>query len=259
MSLQFNDTALYKGIVQIYEKECGFDRGTISGDDDKLKELAADVNLAFDDLLAIGFKTAGTWQLDDSNQQGYPILYTDIVLGRRDYEFIQDNRGNLILDIFRVFVAGSDGVYREITPKDQQTRNSNNSDTDRFTDGRNTTGRPTSYDKTARGIFLDFVPNYNLTDGIKVMVNREGTYFLYSDTTKKAGVPGNLHRYLAIKPALDYARRKSLANYSTLLEEVIKFEGHKELNFLDGIIADTFGRRERDIPRRLVANVENNK
>jgi len=240
MSLPFSDLTNFKGIIQIYEKECGFNQGDISSNTAKLKAATADVNLAVDDFFTIGFKNSGTWQLDDSNHDDYPIIQTNIISGQRDYSFIEDVQGNLILDIYRVMVADSAGVFREVFAKDQQTIYS---DTSNYIDGQNSTGIPTTYDKTANGIFLDLIPNYNRTSGLKVYINREGSYFAYDDTTKMPGVPGSFHKYFALKPALDYARRKSLANYNALAIEVAKME--KE-------IADLFGRRERDIVRRLV-------
>ncbi len=251
MSLQFNDLTNYKGLVQIYEKECGFSRGDISGDIDKLKEFAADVNLALDDVFTIGFKAGGTWQLDDSNftnPSGYPFISTDIKSGQRDYSFITDQGGNLILDIYRVMVADANGIFREIYPVDQQTRNSVREDTDSFIDGRNLSGVPIRYDKTGNGIFLDVIPNYDYTSGLKVFINREPSYFTYADILKKPGIPGNLHRYLALKPALDYSRRNTLANYKALLGEVQNFELI--------VIPEVFGGRQKDVSRKMVANVE---
>jgi len=250
MSLVFNDTSTYKGIVQIYEKECGFNPGDISGNTDRLKHLTADVNLALDSLFEIGFRSSGTWQLDDSSHANYPIITTNIVSGQRDYSFTVDGGGNLILDIHKVLVADGSGYFREITSIDQQTLNSNGVNTDTLTNGQNQQGVPTRYDKTGNGIFLDLVPNYNYSGGLKMYVNREPSYFVYTDTTKKAGIPGSLHDYLALKPAREYARRNILQNANRLDIEVIKLERK---------IESVFGRREKDTKKRLFANVENTK
>ncbi len=262
MSIQFNDTSTYKGLVQIYEKECGFNRGDISGDNDKLKDFAADVNLALDDFFLIGFRDSGTWQLDDSNYVAgsgdFPFVRTSLVSGQRDYSFITDGYSNLILDIHRVMIADSSGIYREIEPVDQQTRNSNNVNTDSLIDGRNSTGTPTRYEKTGNGILLDPIPNYNYSSGLKIFINREPSYFSYDATTKKPGVPGLLHRYFAIKPALDYARRNTLKNYTALANEVLSYEGDKDRGLI-GKIARAFGAREKDVRKRMQANVESTK
>lgn len=248
MSIQFNDLVFYKGLVQIYEKEAGFGRGDISGDVDKLKEFTADCNLALDDLFTIGFKAGGTWQLDDSNQIDYPFIKTDLVSGRRDYSFIKDGSGNIILDIYRVMVADPTGNFAEIRPVDQETPNNVRINTDSFINGKNVSGTPSRYDKTGNALFLDVVPNYNSAGGLEIYINREPSYFTYLDTVKMAGVPGNLHRYLALKPALDRARRKTLESYEKLLAEVQTYE--------QIIIPDTFGGRKKDEKRGMRANVE---
>lgn len=255
MSLIYNDTTNFKGIVQIYEKEIGVVRGTISGDTDKLKELTADVNLALDDFFDLAFKSGGTWQVDDTNfepgsDSGYPIIQTNLVSGQRDYTFTTDGGGNLILDIHKVAIADQNGVFREIYPVDQQTRNSNRTNVDSLLDGRNQTGVPTRYDKTANGIFLDLIPSYNYGNGLKVFINREPSYFVYTHRDRKPGVPGLYHKYFALKPALDYKRRNNHADVNRIEREVLLMEQK---------IKENFGKRERDIPRRLIANIENNK
>lgn len=246
MSIQFSDTSTYKGLVQIYEKEIGANRGDISGNTDKLKEFTADCNLALDDFFTIAIPASGKWQLDDSNQTDYPIITANLISGQRDYSFTTDGSSNIILDIYRVMVADSSGVFTEILPVDQQS----DKDVSSFYDGQNTSGIPNRYDKTANGIFLDPIPNYNYTGGLKVYINREANYFIYSDDTKKPGVIGLFHRYFAIKPALDYARRNSLINYNKLQAEVLKMEADIKYHYAG---------RDRGTRRNMLPNVENNK
>lgn len=250
MSLSFSDTSTRKGIVQTYEKEIGGNVGDISSDTNALKDFTAEANLALDDFFVLAIKASGTWQIDDSNHTNYPIITNDLVANQRDYTFTVDGSTNLILDIYKVAVKDQSGVFHEIDPIDQQTANNNSLNTDSFIDGREATGTPTRYDKTANGFFLDPVPNYNSTGGLKVYINREASYFTYLDTSKKPGVPGIFHEYFAIKPALKYARRKNLASFNRLEAAVMKME--KE-------IGEYFNSRQRDVKRRMLANVENNK
>lgn len=270
MSLVFNDTTTYRGLVQLYEKEVGLQRGTISGDTDRLKEFTADVNEALDDFTRIALRASGTWQWDDSNQTDYPIITTDLISGQRDYTFTTDGNSNLILDIYKVFVASPAGIFTEMLPVDvesgwegQPTPGARSgfiypTTLDSFTDGLNQSGTPNRYDKLANGIFLDPIPNYNSTNGLKMYVNREASYFVYTDTTKKAGIPGILQRYLFVRPAYDYARRNNLANASQILLELIKMEGDPAQGRV-GTIAEYFSARPRDERNRLVAAQHNNK
>jgi hypothetical protein len=244
MSLQFNDTTNFKGIVQLYERELGMPRGTITGN--RLKELTADVNLAWDSYLALALRASGTWQFDDSNHTDYPILTTDLVANQRDYAFTVDSGSNLILEIQKVLVSDASGNYREVDPVDVQTEK----DTQGFYNGDNATGVPQKYDKLANGIFLDPIPSYNYTAGLKIYVNREPSYFTSSDLTKKPGCPGIHHRYFYLRPALDYARVNNLANLGAISASVMALEND---------IEEYFGKRARDQRTRLVVSRDSNK
>lgn len=246
MSLQFSDTTNKNGIIQQIERKCGFNDGDISGNTLRMAQFTADVNLAFDNLLAIIFKLGGEWNYDDSNHTDYPIITTDLVDGQRDYSFTADENGNIILGIYKVQVL-VDGVYKDIIPVDQQ---SQDEDVKTLTDGQDLEGTPYRYDKTANGIFLDLVPDANVTDGLKIFINREASYFTVSDTTKKPGVDGLVHEYFVYEPAYKYARDKRLANKNDLKEGLA--EEVEKIN-------NRYGRRERDIPRKMTPLVENNK
>ncbi len=258
MSLQFNDTSTGKGIVQIYEKECGFPSGYVSGNTQRLKDFTADVNLAMDDFQNIAVRYTNTWQSSDSNHTKYSIMFMNLASGVRDYAFTTDEQDNLITNIYRVAVANSSGVYSEIYPVDQQLPNLNNRNTDSFINGQNATGTPTRYDKTDNALFLDPVPNYSYTNGIKFLADRESSYFVYTDTTKKPGVYGQLHRYFALKPALDEARRNGLETYDKLYTEILKYEGDESRGLL-GWIALAYANREKDVAKRIIPNVEDTK
>lgn len=236
MSKVFNDTTNLKGLVQEYELEIS-NEGLVSSNTTRLKQFAAAVNSALDDFTALAIQSSGTWQWDDSSHADFPIITTNLVSGQRDYTFTTDEQGNIILDIYKVLVADSSGVFHEIKAVDAQSQ----TDTNGFWDGRNTTGLPTRYDKTANGIFLDAIPNYNATNGLKVYINREASYFSHTDTTKRPGVPGIFHRYFVLRPAEDYARRNNLANYQAIRAERIEMERE---------IEEYFSMRPKDEARR---------
>lgn len=220
MSIQFNDTATRKGLIQLIERETGLGTGRISGDTELLKDFTADINIAFDNLLRIIFKYAGTWQYDDTNHTDYPFIKTNLIAGQRDYSFFKDEQGNIILDIHKVMVKDDSGLYREVKPVDMQS----DKYATEFYDESGVTGDPSEYDKTGNGIIFDVIPSKNITDGIKIFINREPLYFTYSDTTKIAGVDGLCQEYLALEPSLRYAERKSLSNLQSLKERVNKLE-----------------------------------
>lgn len=238
--IQFSDTTHYKGLVQLYEQELGFELGYISGNETRLKQFTARVNLALDRYFAIAIQASGTWQLDDNNHTKYPIIKTDLVLGQRSYTFLTDEQGNVILDIYKVFIKDEAGLYREIYPVDVQTQTG----TEGFTDGQDQTGLPYRYEKTANGIFLDFIPSYNSSNGLKVYVNRESSYFTYQDTAKTPGYPYH-QEYFFLKPAFDDARINSRAGFARLEAEMLKLEGDTTSGRV-GLIAKAYGNRRKD-------------
>lgn len=259
MSLYFSDTLTYRGIVQLYEKEIGVDYGTISNNPTKLKQLTADINLALDDYFALALPASGNWQFDDTNNLDYPIITTNLVAGQQDYTVGTDQDGNLVLDIYKVIVYDAQGNGRELTPVDvtANDRNQDHWNISAFYSGQTRSGTPTRYAKTANGIFLDFVPNYAYTGGLKLYINREPNYFTYTDTVKRPGVPGLHHRYFALKPAVDFARRNGMTNYAQLQAELIKMEGDESKGII-GSIQRYFGRRERDVRKGMAALREYN-
>lgn len=237
MSLQFSNTTTKNGIIQHIERNCGFNDGDISSNPTLLAQFTADVNTALDEVTSLIFQVGGTWQYDDSNHPEYPIITTSIVSGQRDYPFTTDESGNLILDIQKVLVADSNGLFRELTPVDVPSGAPAN-----YWDGLNTGGIPNSYEKNANGIFLDPIPNYNRSAGLKIYISREGSYFSTDDTTKKPGFAGLFHEYLALRPAYFYCMRNGKQTATSL---------EKEMEKMKLSIMDYYKLREKDVVKRL--------
>lgn len=248
MSISFSDTTNKDGLIQNIEDECGFNDGDISGNTTRLKKFTSDINNALDEVFALIFKTGGTWQFDDSNHEKYPIITTDLNASQRDYAFTTDEQGNVILDIYKVMIKNEEGVYVEIDPVDQQSANNANYNVDSLVDGRNIEGTPIRYDKTSNGIFLDPVPSYTSSAGVKVFINREASYFTTADTTKKAGFSGLFHYLLVLIPSYKYAR----IHLSPSDRDRLKID----IGEMKGELVKHYGKRERDIKRSLRPSVE---
>jgi hypothetical protein len=201
-----------------------------------LADKVQDINLAMSDALTLAFEAGGTWQYDDTNHPDYPIITTALVQGQRDYSFTTDEQGNYILDIYKVMTRiSATGEYQEIFPVDVQS----DWDTSAFYDGENVTGVPYRYDKTANGIFLDPVPSFSVSDGLKIYINREATFFTTSDTAKVPGIDPLCHEYLALVPSYKYARTNSLPNVSRL---------EKDMMLMEKRIKARYTRRTQDEP-----------
>jgi len=235
LSIQFNDIENKRGILQHIERNCGFEDGGITGNTKLKKWFTSEVNLALDEVLSNIFEVDGTWQFDDSNFEDFPTITTDLVAGQRDYNFTTDETGNLILDVYSVFAlkSATDTKFELLQPIDRQS----DKGTDGYWDGQEKQGVPTSYDKTGNGILLDLVPDFSVANGLKIYINREGSYFSDNDTTKKAGFSGLYHEYLALRPAYNYARINSLP-YTEQLK--------RDMREIMEKLRDSYSRREKD-------------
>jgi len=246
MAIQFNDITNLRGLVQLAEEELGYTSGAISGNATRLKQFTARVNNSLDTYFSIGVQASGTWQLDSKNHDDYNIIETDLIALQRDYNFSADGSGNMILDIYRVMIKDEAGTYYEIFPVDQET----DDNMEAFWDGKDTTGQPIRYDKTANGIFLDVLPTWNWRkgtegeQGVKIFINRESDYFESTDTTKTAGYPYH-QEYFYLKPCLEMARINNLDSFTKLRDEVLKLEGDVTTGRV-GSIAKAYGNRAKD-------------
>jgi len=241
MSLQLYNPTTKSGIIDIIYRNTGADAVKYP-----LEDIVSDINLAKDKFMSLVLLSSGKWQIDDSNHTDYPIITTNLVSGQRDYSFTTDEHGNLILDIYRVMVADENDIFYDLEPVDQQNKDE---DTLSMVNGQNLTGKPTKYDKTANGIFLDAIPDYSATGGLKIFINREATNFSVptlgvADTTKP-GFVGLFHEYLATRPTAYYAQRKGLKNANFWVNELIKYEGSEALR-LNGSIKNYYANRSKD-------------
>lgn len=204
-----------------------------------------DVNNALNWYFILANSSAGNWRpVDDTNQTDYPIVYADIVSGQQDYSFTLDENDNQILDIYKVRIK--DSVSGEWT-----TLNQINQDT--ITDGELSTlvsGKPSEYYLTANGIFLVQKPNFALTDGLEIWVNRTPTYFSSSDTTKKAGIPYVHHEYLALRPSYFYCLDKGLSQASDLR---VQLYGNDGKGGMENAIKEYYKNRNKDFQQSITS------
>lgn len=216
MSIPFSNVALKSGLIQNIEQACGFPEGGISGNSVLMAQFTGKINIAQDEVMAFALNNSG-WNVDDFNHTYDPFITTGIVAGQRDYHFTVDQEGSVILDIQKVMIRlPSNGLYVDLVAVDQQS----DVDMQSFYNGQNVQGVPWRYDKTGNGIFLDPIPNYTDSAGLKLFINRESTYFTISDSTKLSGIDSLCHDFLYLKPSYEYARDKSLQNMTTLFRDM---------------------------------------
>lgn len=237
MSLQFSNPTLKSGICELIDKRIGTSTASYP-----VSDKVSDINLSLSEFNLLALQSSGKWQFDDSNQLDYPIITCDLNANQRDYSFLLDGSGNLILDIYKVMIANPAGVYYDLLPTDMQSDRFDQS----FYDGLNIQGSPIKYDKTANGIFLNVVPNYTITGGIKIFFNRETTFFVSTDTTKMPGFAGTLHEYLVVKTAYRYAASNSLPQAGGRLRNGSYTGLALEVNDWEQKIQDYYGQRAKD-------------
>lgn len=237
MGIAFSESTNKTGLCELLD-----DLVKTNPTDYSLYKKARDINSAFVRYMMIAIKSSGKWQVDDTNQTDYPIIKINVVSGQADYPFTSDAStiGNQILDITRVEIASSSGVFTRLDAYDQTDED------DSLQQKLNvTTGIPYRYDKLANGVFLDPKPNYNYTQGLVIYFQRTPVYFLNSDTTKQAGIPDMFHEYLAYRPAYLYA----LSNGLSMANGYLNFITNMEKD-----IADYYAGRNRDEHRIMSTN-----
>lgn len=208
MSLKFNNTSSpYDGLIQRCEVNVyGEDAlGRISGNTEKLALWTTRLNQAKLKMDAMAFEVDGLWQHDDKNHTKLPTITADISANTRKYSFDEDQDGNKILEILKVYYRkDASSNYEILEPVDE-------TETASIYDGQDTVGVPTAYGKKGNTIILDMVPESNITAGLKIEITREGYYFSVSDTDTEGGY--DIYDYLIADLAcFEYGRMNTLAN-----------------------------------------------
>lgn len=203
MTLTFNDTSTELGLCQEIDSICNSDTSSYP-----LKRKTRRLNAALDDYIALVLQVDKPHQIDDKNITSIPIATFDVVSGQRSYGFSEDQGGNEILKIHKVFIKdASSGNFIELKPTDIQEKET----LEMYLDNSNQPqGIPSKYDWFAGSIFFDPIPNYASTAGAKIIYQRTNSYFVSTDTTKEPGIPGIHHEYLARKASLPFLIEKGL-------------------------------------------------
>lgn len=234
MSKQFSNTTTKDGLIQILERKLGFNDGEISGNATRLAYFTGMLNSSLDKYIAKIFQWDGTAHFDDSNHTTpFPSIAVNLVSGTRSYAFTTDANSNLMLFIFKIMCADSNGIFHELKPIDHLRDRDANS----FFDGLSVTGMPSRYGKQGKYVVVDLIPNFSYSGGLVAYVGREGSYFAVSDTTKTPGIAGSFHEILAIDTAWVYATDKVQARAKGLLDQKLLMEKDMEI---------FYGKRQKD-------------
>lgn len=246
--MDFSNTTTRNGIIQKITRMTSTQATTTSSY--SLLDMTVDVNLSLNNYFILAISSEGRWQVDDTNQTDYPIIYGDIVAGVQDYTFLNDENGNQILDIYKINMQDNNGNWTTLTQRDILDQN------DRNKEDLTITGIPSEYDLTANGIFLTVIPNFTQVKGLELYINRTPTYFLSTDTTKQAGIPNVFHEYLALRPSYFYCLSKGLPIAATYAQLLYGADGQSGM---EGAIKKYYSLRNKSEKKGMRAFKENNR
>lgn len=184
--MQFNSGTTTNSIVARINRTTGTTNVT-----HPLADKASDCNEALDRFWTLALPADGKWQLDDTNNTDLPIGTTNLTSSQQDYSLASD-----VMEIEKVFVKDSSGNWLEVQPVDITGTKSDIHAQNIWQLPSSNSGIPTHYDKVGASIFLDPIPNYSSTGGLKVVFKRGPSYFSSSDTTKQPGIPVIFHNFI---------------------------------------------------------------
>lgn len=201
-----------------------------------LKDKNRRLNSALDDYVLLAVREASGWSIEDTGETDLPIATRALTSGQADYEFPTES---LVTEKLEILL--SDGVtWKELTPTEQLDPNAG-------------TGVPTEYKKVGNSFILSPTPNYTVASGIKNHYRRAFNYSTLSGTSftpTSPGIPSVFHTWLARKAALPYLIENQIANKNDIASLVQ--EGNQ-------LVISYFGRRPKDVQRRMSPARENNK
>lgn len=227
----FSDTPAKLGLVQDCEMNVFGNYGDITGNSDRLYDFTARLNRSYDKASALAMSVDGKWRYDDTNYTDFPVGSTSLVSGQKDYSLSVEH-----LDILKATCLDSSGNTVILQPYDLD----DSVGYLELTELSNSGGIPTHYRKFGGSVVLYPTPNYAYTDGLTIYYQRKPSYFVYTDTTKPAGLPILFHRYLSLDASLDYAISNQLSCKNDLAVKLKEFE-----NLYLGFMAD----RAKDAPK----------
>lgn len=240
--MQFNDTTSKSGILQDCEISIFGDEGygQITNDANRLLQFTNRANRALDRLVYLAMTADEKWEFDDNNYTDLAIAQTSIVSTQRDYEFALEH-----LEIEKVLIMRPDGTWITLKPL-SQTENKNTY----YENNTGNTGVPTRYEKRGSTIFLDVVPNYSMTNGLKVYFTRGASYFVSTDTIKIAGFASPFHKFIPLHMKAHYAIDRQMPIAKNLYD-LVQVE--------EQAIRDFYSNRAKDEKPKLQVMYQNNK
>lgn len=218
----FSSSANQNGIVEQTRSLMGVDSSQWP-----TQKIVNSANNYLDTVTGYAIGADRRFQFDDTNHTALPIGTTNLVANQADYSFLTDEQGNTILNLTRIDILDSDGLYRQLIPIDQAQLTGVALD-----EWFKVNDKPLYYDKIADNIIRLYpTPATSVTSGLKFYFQRTPSYFVAADTTKQPGVPPLLHRGFVVASAYDGALTLGLANTQALFVELQREQAKMEQHF----------------------------
>lgn len=192
-------------------------------DSDKVRNM----NVAYHDVARLIWDSADGWQYDDSNATTLPIATSTLIHNQQDYSLPSTAQR-----IQRIEVKDSAGNFHKLTPIDSTDITTALSE---YIGG--SAGMPLQYDILGRTVMLYPIPHSGyatLTNGLKIVFDRDVTEFVTTATTTEPGFATPFHRILSLAAAIDFSQdetqRQFLASQKQRLEQgLVRFYGKRNV------------------------------
>lgn len=230
--MEFSNPSTEDGVVQEIDRICGSNNVTYT-----LKAKTARVNQGLDDFYTLALLNDKSWRYDGVNQTTLPIAVTDLKAGQQDYPFALE-----LLTLNAVFVKDKNSGYKQIT---EETDPENT-----FLIPSDNTGTPTKFRPIGTSILLDFIPNQDIKNGLKISFGRTAIKMADSDTDKIPGIPTIFHPWLCRKASMPFLVKNRPKDVPAVLREILKD---------DELIKNYLNNRNATRKPRLVAKQESNR
>lgn len=227
----YNDTTNKTGICQEIDLICGSNTTSYP-----LADKNRRLNSALDDFVLMAVKEASGWSIEDTGETDLPVATRNLTSGTQDYAFPTE-----LLVLEKLECLSSDGsTWIELKPTEQLDVNVPN-------------GIPAEYKKVGNSFLLSPTPSYSVSSGLKAHYRRAFNYSTLSGSTftpTSPGIPSVFHTWLAQKASLPYLIENSIDSRGDIANQILQG---------NDLIVAYFGKRPKDVKRRMVVSYQNNK
>jgi hypothetical protein len=243
--MDFSDTTNKNGLIQRCEQilfgDNGF--GKISGNANLLAMFTNFGNEALDWYATTAIKHDNDWRYDGTNSTTLMDAYTDLVANQRDYTL---STSFLTLKYAEALdPTGTVWIPLTVVSEDEIKASGMS-----FGQYAKTAGVPSQYMKQGNSLIMLPASSYDMTEGLKLGIQRGNSYFAVTDTTKTAGIPSTHDRFIYDYMSWLYARDRDAAKAVSLEKRVIQYERED--------IPEHYGKHGRD-EQRIIRSVTRTK